>query len=174
MPPSRSLLFAESRQPLVEHLPPAVPLAPDRIVAEDELDREHTPLAELDVVTSKANEIELRCCLPALQLKMVEVLRVLVEREVGNRIRPSLEPVIDGSELEDLEVDAVEAERVDALDRLLQIQLRPWSVANFVGVVVDVPARRIGPSDLLFAQKDRLPIEPVLFTSFEPFDRQQA
>jgi hypothetical protein len=34
VPPPRSLLISEPRQPLVEHLPPAVLLATDRVVAE--------------------------------------------------------------------------------------------------------------------------------------------
>ena len=158
VPPPRSLLMSEPCQPLFEHLPSAD--SPRiGVVAKQKLHREDTALAELDVMPAEPYKIELRRGLPAFQLEVVEVFRVLIESKVGSGIDPLLESVIDRAKLEYLKVDAVEAECVDALDCMLQVQPRPRPLANLVGVVVDVPARRILARNLLLAQENRLPVE---------------
>ena len=127
-------------------------LAADRIVKEEEWDREDTSDLKLHVMSARRNEGDARLRgFPALELSLVEIGWILIAGEVSLRIIAPLEPVIDRNEIENFKINAVVTRRIDPADRILQRYARPRAFTNFVRVVMNKPIGLQFGGEVLFA-----------------------
>src|SRR6185503_7598538 len=111
------LLGGETGAAFPEHLALAVRLAADRVVPQEEPQGKDPAPGELGFVAAGGDEVEAAgLLLPAAHLQAVEHRARLVELKDLPRVVSLAEPVVDGQEVEDGEVDRVVAEAVDLLD----------------------------------------------------------
>src|SRR5262249_28900515 len=117
VPAALALSGEEARPSLPEHLALAVSSAPDRIVPEDEPEREHSPAREQGFVSAGGGEVDRGVrLLPAFDLGFVPDIARLIERERPSQILARLETVVSRTGVQELEVDRVVSETVHLVD----------------------------------------------------------
>ena len=115
-------------------------LRPDGIVTQKKSNGKDEPSGKLRVVAGGTHKRN--CCaggLPAFELNEVEFADRFIEREMDRRIVSLPESVIDWWKVESAKVYAVESKRIHPLNGFLKRQTGPWTLSDFVGVVVDEP-----------------------------------
>ena len=175
VPAVRQLVLDEPPLALLEHLAAPVRLSADRVVAQQEAQREDAAPLEAHVVPAFGEVEGGRARLPALALHAVVLGRLFPAREVRARVHAGAKGVVDRGEVEHAEVDQVEADAVDPADRVAQRHAGPRRLADLVGVVVDVPVGAELARELALARQQRSPRGPAAGAvgALEPLDRQQ-
>ena len=97
--------------------------------------------------------------LPAANLHSMVRSKLGVTRERVADVVAGTEPVVDRPEVEPAEIDGVESERIDMLDRVAQRQVRPWTFPKLVRIVVNEPAGVELPCELGLPEKNPFPVK---------------